>query len=224
MPSFGQIENKSLREHVVDILHEAIVNGDLKPGQTLIEGELAAQLGVSRAPLREAINILSTEGLVEIVPYHGTTVKKRAAKDIEELYSIRNLMEGFAIQRVIASKETPELVINLRGICKDMLEAAEVGDLRQFNKIDLQFHDALVASSKNDLLIMLWNTVSLHIHQVMSLRNHGKNRLHEIAGNHKIIVDCIEREDIKETLRLIEQHIGNPGDQITERLEADATE
>ena len=93
-PSLTQIHNRPLRDHVLDMLHSAIVNGELKPGQLLIEADLAAQLGVSRAPLREAINILSTEGLVEIIPYHATSVKKLSRKDIEELYSVRSLMEG----------------------------------------------------------------------------------------------------------------------------------
>ncbi len=72
----GQIHNKSLREHVLDMLHTAIINGELKPGQILVEADQVGQLGGSRAPVREAINILATQGLVAVVPYHGTTVKK----------------------------------------------------------------------------------------------------------------------------------------------------
>ncbi|MDL5054591.1 GntR family transcriptional regulator [Oscillatoria laete-virens NRMC-F 0139] len=218
-PSLGQIQNKSLREHVLEMLHTAIVNGELRPGQTLVEAELAAQLGVSRAPLREAINILNAEGLVEIVPYHGTTVKKLARKDIEELYSIRSLMEGFAVQRIIESDQTPEVVTKLREICSAMLEAADAGDMREVNLIDRHFHDTLVASSQNSLLVMLWGTVSLRVRQVMSLRNRSKGDLHEIARNHNVIVDAIESEDTELAVQLIHHHIGTTGDLIAEGWE-----
>ncbi|MGV2434584.1 MAG UNVERIFIED_CONTAM: GntR family transcriptional regulator [Anaerolineae bacterium] len=73
---FNQISTKSLRERILDALRSAILSGELKPGQALVETDLAAQLGVSRAPLREAIQILNTEGLVTVVPYHGTTVNQ----------------------------------------------------------------------------------------------------------------------------------------------------
>lgn len=222
-PVLGQIQNKSLREHVLETLHNAIVNGELKPGQTLVEAELAAQLGVSRAPLREAINILSAQGLVEIVPYHGTTVKRLSRKDVEELYAVRSLMEGFAIQHVILSGDTDVVVRELRAICDDMLKAADNGDLRMVNQIDRQFHSTLVASSRNDLLLMLWSTVSLRVRQVMSLRNRSKGNLHEIARNHLLILEVIERKDAAEAVKLIHHHIGATGDMIAEGWEEDAS-
>lgn len=220
-PSLGQIQVKSLREHVLEMLHAAIINGELKPGQTLVEAELAAQLGVSRAPLREAINILNAQGLVEIVPYHGTTVKKLARKDIEELYSVRSMMEGFAIQRIILSGETQAVVDKLRDICNAMVSAADEGNLREVNRLDRHFHDTLVASSGNALLEMLWNTVSMRVRQVMSLRNQRQSSLHDIARNHFIIVDAIERRDTEEAVRLIHLHIGAAGDLIVNGWEED---
>jgi len=221
IPSLAQIHNKPLRDHVLDMLHAAIVNGELKPGQMLVEAELAAQLGVSRAPLREAINILSTQGLVEIVPYHGTTVKKLLRKDIEELYNVRSMMEEFAIKHIILSERTQAVVTELRMICADMLEAAEAGDLRGVNQIDRHFHDTLVSSSGNDLLLMLWSTVSLRVRQVMSLKNRKKGDLHAIARNHFGIVDVIERRDVEEAVRLIHYHIGHSAGVIAEGWEED---
>ncbi|MEL7235992.1 MAG: GntR family transcriptional regulator, partial [Chloroflexota bacterium] len=103
MKSLRQVETRSLGERVLDTLRAAIINGELKPGEILVETELAAQLGVSRAPLREAIRILNVEGLLQTVAYHGTTVKKLSRKDIEELYSVRGMIEVFAIRQIIVS-------------------------------------------------------------------------------------------------------------------------
>jgi DNA-binding GntR family transcriptional regulator len=214
--SLGQIQNKSLREHVLAMLNAAIINGELKPGTTLIEADLAAQLGVSRAPIREAINTLAAQGLVEIVPYHGTTVKKLSRKDIEELYSIRSLMEAFAIQRIIEAGSPPTALADLRAVCAIMLEAAKAGDLSGVNRIDRDFHDTLVYASRHDLLIQLWGTVSLRVRQVMSLRNSRKGNLFVIAENHFIIVDTIERGNVDEAVKLIHHHIGSAADLLVE--------
>lgn len=211
-PSIKQIQNRSLREHVLEMLYAAIVNGELKPGQVLVEAELAGQLGVSRAPLREAINILHAEGLVEVVPYRGTTVKSLSPKDIEELYSVRTMMEGFAIQRIMASENKLEVVDALREICNAMQDAANEGDLGKLTELDRRFHSTLVMGSKNDLLMTLWKTVAMRVQQVMSLKNRRKGNLHLMAHNHVEIVDVIAREDVEAAVRTISRHIGSAGD------------
>jgi DNA-binding GntR family transcriptional regulator len=217
----AQIHNKSLREHVLDTLRAAIVNGELKPGQTLIEADLAAALGVSRAPLREAINILGSEGLVEIMPYRGTTVKKLTRKDIEELFAVRSMMEVFAIHHIILANSPAEVINALREICVAMEQAADDSDLNAINQQDRHFHDTLVASSGNDLLLMLWGTVSMRVRQVMSLRNRKKGDLHAIARNHHGIVDLIASKDVEAAVKEIKHHIGTSGDVIAEAWEAE---
>lgn len=212
--SLVQIHNKSLREHVLEMLHGAIVNGELKPGQALVEAELASQLGVSRAPVREAINILATQGLVEVVPYRGTTVKKLSRKDVEELYSVRSLMEGYAIQQIILSERTAQVVSDLREVCNGMQQAADEGDLRAVNEIDRDFHDTLVAACGNDLLLSMWSTVSMRVRQVMSLRNRRKGDLQAIARNHIEIVEIIASKNLEKALALIHHHIGMTGGAI----------
>ena len=100
-PNLPQIKNLSMQEQTLDTLREAILTGELKPGQSLIEMDLSRQLGVSRAPIREALRILNSEGLIETIPYHGTTVRRLSKADIEEIYSMRSLLETFAVEQVI---------------------------------------------------------------------------------------------------------------------------
>jgi len=221
LPSLGQIENKSLRDRVLDSLRAAIVNGELKPGDTLVETDLAAQLGVSRAPLREAINVLNIEGLLETVPYHGTTVKQLVRKDIEELYSVRSMMETFAIRQIIAAGEAhvEAAVAALRDVCAEMQVAANANSLAEINRIDRRFHNTLIEHSENTLLEMLWGNVTLRVQQVMSLRNQKKGDLQQITRNHNKIVDAIEAQDTTKAVQLIYQHIGETGDLIAEGWE-----
>ncbi len=217
------IENKPLRERVVDVLREAIVSGEFKPGQPLIEMEIAAQLGISRAPLREALQFLSHEGLVEVTPYRGTVVKPLTRTDIEELYSLRCVLETFALQRLIA-QNNPDNVIKLRQCYEDMLTAAQEGDRKLVNNIDRQFHNLLIDSSQHSLLSTTWNSVSLRVRQVMTLRNRKNRDITQIAYNHLPIIEAIAQCDELLATRLIQEHISSAGDLIAELWDTAPTE
>ena len=215
IPSLNQIDNKPLREKVLDVLREAIIQGDFKPGQALVESELAAQLGVSRAPIREALQILNTEGLLETVPYHGTTVRPLTKTDIEELYSLRSVLEVFAVRRVIALGD-PHSVERLRQHYEDMLASAFSGDLKQVNEIDRQFHDALIELSGHRLVGTVWNSVSMRVRQVMARLNERNTDLKQIAYNHLPLIEAIADGNEEKAVALIQQHIAASGDLIAE--------
>lgn len=214
----NQIENRPLRERVLDALREAIISGDLKPGQPLIETELAASLGVSRAPLREALQILSSEGLVETIPYTGTSVRHLTRTDIEELYSLRSVLETFAIRRIIAQRN-PHLVEQLRMCFTAMLAAAESGDIKQVNNIDRLFHDTLIELSGHHLLMNSWNVVSMRVRQVMALLNRRNSDLKKIAYNHLPFIEAMEKGDEEKAIALIQKHVAASGELIAEGWE-----
>lgn len=214
-PHLYQIDNKSRRERVLEVLREAIITGELKPGQPLIEVELAAQLGVSRAPLREALQNLSHEGLVETTPYKGSIVRRLSVRDIEELYSLRSVLEIFAIQRIIA-QNNPQNIATLHRVFDLMLEAAQNGDLKAVNRIDRQFHDTLIELSQHHLLAQTWASVSMRVSQVMALTNRRNTDITQIAYNHLAIVDAIASADSALAIALISQHVSSSGGLIAE--------
>ena len=201
------IETKSLRERVIDMLRNAIVNGELKPGQPLVGTELANQIGVSQATLRDAIYTLSVEGLVETVAYHVPTVKTLSKKDIEDLFSVRSMLEVFAIRQIIATNQTSKAVRELYDVCDEMKKAAEDDNLDDVNWTDRKFHDTLIKHSDNQLLGVLWNTVALRVQQVMALRNRQRGDLPQIARNHLEIAQVIEQENVDKAVELIIAHI-----------------
>jgi DNA-binding GntR family transcriptional regulator len=213
--SLNQIDSKPLREKVLDVLREAIIQGDLKPGQALVESDLATQLGVSRAPIREALQILNTEGLLESVPYHGTTVRALTRVDIEELYSLRSVMEVFALCRVMARGD-PESARTLRELYEVMLLSANEGNLRRVNEIDRRFHDVLIEMSGHRLLAMVWNSVSMRVRQVMALLNERNTDLKQIAYNHLPLLEAIEQGHEEKAIALLRQHIAASGTLIAE--------
>lgn len=216
MPNrLGTLHNEPLRKRVIDVLREAILSGELKPGEALVETELATQLGISRAPLREALQQLSAEGLVEIVPYRGAAVRWLHKTDIEELYSLRIVLETFAARRIIEFS-TPEASAALHTIYNNMLEAAQAGDISRVSAIDREFHDTLIALSNHSLLQTTWNAVNLRVRQVMALRNRRNTDITVIAHNHLPIIEALDRGDIDKTIQLLTVHISSAGDLIAE--------
>lgn len=224
MPNgLGSLNNKSLRERVVEALREAILNGELKPGESLVETELAAQLGISRAPLREALQQLAAEGLIEVVPYHGARVRSLTRQDIEELYSLRMVLETFAARRLI-EQDDPAAFATLRACFNAMLQAAEQEDIARLSAIDRDFHDALIDLSKHTLLRTTWNTVSMRVRQVMGLRNRRNSDMKGIAYNHLPIIEALERGDEAAATALLETHIASARDLLVEQWDVPLAE
>jgi DNA-binding GntR family transcriptional regulator len=214
----GKVQNKSRRAQVLDALRDAILDGDLKPGDPLREVELAAEFNISRAPLREALQILSAEGLIEIVPYHGTTVRRLTKVDIEELYSLRITLETFAIERVITLNE-PDTLPQLRAIYERMVRAAETNDFHSVTEVDREFHQCLIALSRHSMLQSVWNTVAMRVRQVMTLRNKRNSSPMQIALNHLPIIDAIAAKDVERAAGEIKVHIASAGDLLREEWE-----
>lgn len=209
------LQNKPLRERVVEILRDAILTGELKPGEALVETDLATQLGISRAPLREALQQLSAEGLIETIAYHGSRVKELTRKDVEELYSLRTVYETFAARRII-QQGSGEAVKQLHAIYEQMLAASTAGDIRLLSLIDRNFHDTIIELSDHSLLRSSWSHVSLRVRQVMALSNRRMTSMNIIAQNHLRIVEAIGSGDVDLTVRLLEEHIASAGDLIAE--------
>ena len=214
-PNLLPIKNTSIREQTVDTLREAILTGELKPGQTLIEMDLSRQLGVSRAPIREALRILNSEGLVETIPYHGTTVGRLTKEDIEEIYSMRILLETFAVERII-SMNNNEHIERLMELYEQMLDAGKNNDLKAVNRIDRDFHDTIISMSQHNLLEMMWQMVTMKVRQVMALRNMRNSDLTQIACRHLPIIEEIRLGNVVEANRLLYDHIASVGDLIGE--------
>ena len=154
MLEIDQQEYTPLRDVVFNTLRQAIIKGDLKPGERLLEIQLADKLGVSRTPVREAIRKLELEGLVTMVPRRGTTVLGITKKHLKDVLEIRSALEELALElacRRVTSEQYEELV-RLEGLLeakKDSDNAFELSD------IDEKFHEQIYQATNNPRLIQL---------------------------------------------------------------------
>lgn len=198
-----------------DAIREAILSGQLRPGARLIQADLATQLGVSRAPVREAFRKLEEEGLVVTIPYRGTIVAPLTERYIRELSSLRTTLECFAISLVIA-RQDPETLPTLRAIIDEMDAEATKGDLDALVARDLAFHAKICALSDHQLLYQTWETQSQHLRRILSLRNSMNTDLHEIVNLHNPILDAIARADDAMAVKHVRRH----GNDMVEMLMA----
>lgn len=202
-PDITPIEQTPLRIQIADMLRTAIITGKLRPGTVLVETALAEQMNVSRAPIREAIQILENDGLVETVAYKGKRVKPLTAREVSETYSLRTAFEVMAVRRILENRAPLE---RLWSHCHAMDAAAAAGDGEALTDADEAFHKDLVALSDHHLLEASWNSLYLRIHQIMALRNTTQSNLADIAANHPPIVRALEAGDTDEAVRLISEH------------------
>ncbi len=201
--NIGPIENVPLRTQVADRLREAILSGQLPLGSSLVETALAEQLNVSRAPIREAIQILENDGLVETIAYKGKRVKPLTVREVGEAYSLREIYEVMAVRRILESR-TP--VDALHEHCHDMTAAAEAENFSALTAADEAFHRTLIRLADHDLLMASWKNLYLRIHQIMAIRNRVERDLTEVAKNHPPIVQALEVNDADLAIKLITDH------------------
>lgn len=205
------IANPPLRSRVADRLRDAILRGELRPGQTLTEVAVAQQLQVSRAPVREAFRSLSEEGLLETVPYKGTRVRALSRTDIEETYSLRGQLEAFAITRTVERGDRVDFA-ELERLCGQMQNLAAAGDLAGLNEADERFHKTIIELADHALLLSVWSTLALRVRQIMALRNRQNDNLAEVALNHPPIVTALKAGDLDGALSHIARHVASAAD------------
>jgi DNA-binding GntR family transcriptional regulator len=138
----------TLPSRVYTILEEAILQGKIKAGERLIEEDLANALGVSRAPIREALRMMQKEGLIVISPRKGAVVNSISREDIAEIYEVSSALEGLAV-KIFCNRCTDEELAFLQQLYAGMEEQVRKKNIVQYRKLNRQFHEALIHGSRN---------------------------------------------------------------------------
>lgn len=195
-----------LREIVFEALRDAIRTGVLKPGERLMEIQLAEQLGVSRTPVREAIRKLELEGFVIMMPRRGTYVANLSIKDINEVFEIRSSLDSLA-SGLAAERITPDELEQLQRLLVTIGEAIKDGDMERIVKADMQFHDLLYQASRNSRLIsIIWNLrEQLTTFRARSMAYPG--RLEATLLEHRRLVDTIAQGDVLGAQKAAQYHM-----------------
>jgi DNA-binding GntR family transcriptional regulator len=203
------LENRTLREQVVDHLREEILSSRLAPGVELSEVALARSLGISRGPLREALGQLAAEGLVTIVPRRGAVVKRLTRKEFVDAYQVREALESLAI-RLAVSRLTGAEKADLHRMSDEMERAAADGDTDGFFEINREFHARLVRASGNSKLEEVHSQLVAQMGRLMQKSVELRGGTRQSAAEHRAILEAVDAGDPVRAAALLEEHIEVP--------------
>ena len=203
----GPISSPTLVNTVVERLRESILFGRFAPGERIVEAELARELGISRGPVREALALLEKDGIVVNVPRKGKFVLGFDAKLVDEIYSLRNVLEPYAAQLVIDSM-TEEKRAALEDALRQIEAAADAGDVLLLAQKDIEFHNRLYELADHELLRQAWNeNIAGKLRMLLNITTRTHEPLIDTGSNHRILVDVIVAKDRRKARQLIMQHI-----------------
>jgi len=203
-----RVEQRTLCDEAADQLRDAIRNGILRPGTRLVERDLAAQLGMSRIPVREAIQRLVEEGLVEKTPHRGTFVYAPTRKEIEEICSLRVVLERFVVERAMAVWSV-EHEAQLRTILERMRYAARQGDIHQLYESDYEFHSTLWAIADHSLLLEVVSGLRSRIHRFLfeAAGVLPASELDNHVNSHDVLLAVLTQTDIAQAQAEMTNHV-----------------
>jgi DNA-binding GntR family transcriptional regulator len=206
-------ERKSLGEHVFNNLKQAIIRGNITPGEWLVESHIAQMLGISRTPVREAIHKLERERLIERQPRGGFTVLGLSRADIDETFGIRSVLEGYAARLATIKHQAKELIALEKKI-DEFQVCLNKKQLDVLPEINTEFHDLLYGLSKSPRLIHMINGLRDQIFRFrqMILKD---DKLANISNiDHIQMLKLMRKRDAEGVERLVRDHILRGQDEI----------
>ncbi|PAB56309.1 GntR family transcriptional regulator [Anaeromicrobium sediminis] len=211
-----KLENyRPLRDVVFDHLRNSILNGELKPGERLMEVQLAQQLGVSRTPVREAIRKLELEGLVVMIARKGAYVADLSVKDILDVIEVRSVLEGLAAS-LAAVRMNGEDVDELKEISNKFKACFEAKDTDGMIEHDRKFHECILKSTRNSKLIQINQGLQEQIHRFRIIYFSEYSQAKGLLSEHEQILNAIIRRDPIKAKEIAAIHVENIGNSIVE--------
>ncbi len=220
-----RLDQGSLSARAYEAIRSSIISGRFGPGERLVEAELATELGVSRAPVREAFRRLADEQLVVERPRYGTYVREFTAKDFVDIYNLLSAMESLAVRLIVRSKASLE---PFERIVEEMAGAADDGDLPRVIEIELEFHRELCSAANNEHLDNVFRLLSGMVGMALSLDNATYEDVKDIAAEHypllEAIQTAIETGGEEQAVFAIRSHIRASLGEVMRRLGGDPSD
>ena len=213
------LERKPLKEEIFDVLHKRVIAGKYAPGEWLRQEEISTQLGVSQTPVREALDLLVSSGLVERIPYRGVRVLQLTTQEIVEAYGMRLLLES-TIAPVSAQNRTQEQINNLYELLERTQAHITLNDMSIQMQLNREFHLAIVTAGGNALVTRLYEIVSHQFPDWMLYEYMFRYpellqpSLSNEYDEHKAIVDAVAAQDSEQAAINVASHIINLGKEL----------
>ncbi len=200
------VHRQCMRDRIKQVLLDRILNGTYRPGDRLVELQIAREMDTSQAPVREALRELAAVHLVETESYRGTRVRQISARELRESYQVRAMLEEMAAQSAaprFQSKPEP-----LQAALANLLAATQSQNLECLARQNGAFHRLIVETSDNSILLRVWDSLSIEVWTRINLRLLAQTtvNLQEVIEEHQPIVDALVRGDGKTAGYLLRRH------------------
>lgn len=208
MTAIGPIERRALHEDLAEHLRRSIIHGELQPGERISEKLLCEQFRVSRTPVREALKILSVEGLVQLNQNRGAAVTELTRRDLEEAFPVMGALEALAGE-LAARNASDAQIERMRVLQSRMVAMYDKGDRRGYFRVNEEIHQLILAAANNAFLARLVRTVSVQVRRARYQANLSPERWAAAVAEHEEILDAFANRSAARLSRLLKRHLAN---------------
>ena len=217
VPSAGgaiaRIERPTLHNVVVSRLRDMIIEGHLPAGTRIHEGQVGLQLGVSRTPLREALKVLASEGLVELVPSRGATVCKLTATDVKNMLVVLSTLEEL-VGVLVCANASDDDIRDIRRTHDAMMHLYATRDRLEYFKLNQKIHTALVALTGNDALFLVHDLLQTRMKRIRFLGHRTETSWADAVADHEEMIAALEARDGKRLSKALTDHLARTWERV----------
>jgi len=211
------IERKPLHDQLVSRLADLIIEGDLAPGARIPERELSERFQVSRTPLREALKVLASEGLIELLPNRGAVVAKLTVEDVEEMFPVMGALEALSGE-LAASRITEEEIIEIQALHYQMVLHYKRQELNPYFRLNQQIHERIMEAAGNATLLKMYRSLAGRIRRARYVANMSQARWDRAVAEHEEILKALVDREGRKLGELLKSHLQNKCETVKESL------
>ena len=215
----AMIVRRSLHDELIDRLREMIVIGDLEPGTKVPEQNLATKFGVSRTPLREALKVLASEGLITLTPNKGATISQLTLEDLEEAFPVMGALE--ALSGELACERISDAAIGaIRQLHEQMIVHYQANEMPEYFRCNQEIHNQILAAADNATLTNMYRSLSGRVRRARYVANISKTRWEQAVREHEEIIAALSARNGTALSEVLKRHLVNKFETVKETIRA----
>jgi len=223
LPSSDTIQRRALHNEIIEKLRDMISEGELPPGTRVPEKLLCLRFGVSRTPLREALKVLGSEGLVDLLPNRGAMVARLTVNDIEELFPVMGQLEALAGE-LACQNATKEEVAEIRLLHSQMVLDYTRSNRSAYFKVNQEIHSKILSAARNQTLCNIYQALAGRVRHARYLANMSQARWAKAVDEHEQILTALAARDGVRLSGILRQHLANKLEVVRESLMGEGLE
>lgn len=218
-PEPSIIVRRSLHDELIDRVREMIVTGDLEPGTKVPEQSLAEKFGVSRTPLREALKVLASEGLITLTPNKGATISALTLEDLEEAFPVMGALEALSGEMACARISDDEIA-HIRHLHDQMVLHYQAGEMPKYFRFNQEIHNRILDAADNATLSSMYRGLSGQVRRARYVANISKKRWDQAVSEHEEIIVALSARNGEALSEVLKRHLVNKFETVKETIRA----